>query len=296
MKGSALNLRLLRIFQQVAREESITQAADKLFISQPAVSNAINQLEQHLGVELFDRLSRRIYLNEAGRQFLSKVEGLLALYDELEDEAKQLSEVSEIRVGSSITIANFILPQAIQTFQSRLSNEVVATVANAREIERQLVANQLDLGLIEGVIQSDDLISQELSSYHLGVFCSPDHPQVGKSIRLASLMNERWLLRESGSAIRSVFDSALLLENLRVTPSWTSINSHALIKATKQGLGITVLPKVLVEEEITRGELVELKVKGIELRNVNHLVYHKDKRLSPAMKTLIDCLFGVNSN
>lgn len=285
-----MNLRLLRIFQAVAQEESITLAAEKLFISQPAVSNAIAQLEEALGVQLFDRISRKIFLNETGRQFLTRVNQLLTLYDEIEDEAKRFNELGKIRLGSSITIANYILPQAIKRFQMHRPNEVEVVVANAKEIERQLLNNQLDLGLIEGVVEHPDLISHELSSYELGVYASAKNPLARKRVTLSSLMNETWLLREEGSAIRSVFDSALRLENLSVTPTWTSINSQALIRATKLELGLTVLPRVLVEEDLFTGDLVELQVKGLVLRNVNHLVHHKDKALTPTMIFLIDRL------
>lgn len=292
-----MNIRLLRIFQVVAEEESITQAAEKLYISQPAVSNAIKQLEDHLGVTLFDRLSRRLYLNETGRLFLNKVRQLLEIYHELETEAAQLEDKAPIKIGSSITIANFILPRAIRLFQADQPDiDVFVQVENARQIESQLLQHQIDLGLIEGVIQHDELITRTLSSYDLSIVCSPEHPMGERDkIELDELIKQPFLLREKGSAIRNVFDSALLLHGFQVTPLWTSINSQALIQATKQGLGLSVLPTILVQESLKQGELHALSVPGLQLINQNLLVQHKDKLQSPSTLRLIEEIVRVAS-
>ncbi|WP_440896540.1 LysR family transcriptional regulator [Amphibacillus sp. Q70] len=287
-----MKIRHLRIFKTVCEEESFTKAADKLFITQPAVSNAISELESYLDVYLFDRISRKIYLNETGKLFLTKVIKLLDLLDNLEQDVKDLEDNATIKIGSSITIANFILPQAIVNFETvyqKTPTKVI--VSNAGKIEEMLHNNEIDLGLIEGVIYDDELIKIPFSSYKLVFICSIDHPfALEGSIDINQLIQERFLLRETGSAIRDVFDSALLLRNLRVEPEWTSINSQALIQAVKQNLGISVLPKILIEEELAKGDIVELKVKDFELVNVNHIVYHKDKFQTQRFKTLVEII------
>lgn len=287
-----MNIRHLRIFKMVCEEESITKAAEKLFITQPAVSNAISELESHLGVYLFDRISRKIYLNETGKLFLAKVIKLLDLYDNLEQNVKELEDNATIKIGSSITIANFILPKAIVDFETIYKNTPTKVIiGNARNIEKMLYNNEIDLGLIEGVIYNEELIKVPFSSYRLAIICSPEHKfALEESIDINKLIQERLLLREKGSAIRDVFDSALLLHSFRVNPEWTSINSQVLIYAVKQNLGISVLPKILVEEEIARGEIFEIKVNDFELVNVNHIVFHKDKFQTKSFKTLIEII------
>ncbi len=281
-----MNLRHLRIFKTVCEEESITRAAEKLFMTQPAVSNAINELECYLGICLFDRISRRLYLNETGKLFLAKTIKLLDLYDDLEQNN------ATIKVGSSITIANFILPKAIANFETVCKNTPTNIIIdNARNIENMLLNNEIDLGLIEGVIYKEELIKIPFSNYGLAVLCSPEHKfALEKSIDVNTLIKERLLLREKGSAIRDVFDSALLLHNITVNPEWTSVNSQALIYAVKQNLGISVLPKILVESELSRGELFEVKVNDFELISVNHIVFHKDKIQTKNYKTLVEII------
>ncbi|CAK7084509.1 LysR family transcriptional regulator [Tissierella carlieri] len=287
-----MNLRHLRIFKAVCEEESITKASEKLFMTQPAVSHAINELESYLGICLFDRISRRLYLNETGKLFLAKVIKLLDLYDDLEQNSKELEDNATIKIGSSITIASFILPKVIANFEAVCNNTSTKVIIdNARNIENMLLNNEIDLGLIEGVIYKEELMRIPFSNYESAVICSPQHKfALEKSIDVNSLIKERLLLREKGSAIRDVFDSALLLHNITVNPEWTSVNSQALIYAVKQNLGISVLPKILVERELINGEILEVKVNDLELASVNHIVLHKDKIQTKNYKILIEII------
>ena len=151
-----------------------------------------------------------------------------------------------------------------------------------------LCKNEIDLGLIEGIIYNEELIKIPFSSYKLAIICSPKHKlALNEPIDINILIQERLLLREKGSAIRDVFDSALLLHNLIANPQWTSINSQSLIYAVKQNLGISVLPKILIEKEIQSGEIFEIKVSDLELVNTNHIVFHKDKFQTKSFKTLV---------
>jgi DNA-binding transcriptional LysR family regulator len=292
MRGIYMNLRHLRIFKAVCEEESITKASEKLFMTQPAVSHAINELESYLGICLFDRISRRLYLNETGKLFLAKVIKLLDLYDDLEQNSKELEDNATIKIGSSITIASFILPKVIANFEAVCNNTSTKVIIdNARNIENMLLNNEIDLGLIEGVIYKEELMRIPFSNYESAVICSPQHKfALEKSIDVNSLIKERLLLREKGSAIRDVFDSALLLHNITVNPEWTSVNSQALIYAVKQNLGISVLPKILVERELINGEILEVKVNDLELASVNHIVLHKDKIQTKNYKILIEII------
>lgn len=287
-----MNIRQLRIFKKVCEEESITKAAESLFISQPAVSNAINELEEYLKVSLFDRISRGIQLNETGKLFLTKTVRLLELYDDLEDNVKKLEENATIKIGSSITIANFILPKIISKFKIICKDTPInITVDNARKIEDMIIKNRIDIGLVEGIVYNEDLIMIPFSSYELIGICSPRHRfSKEKSIEIRSLIKEEILLREKGSAIRDTFDSTLLLHDISINPIWTSVNSGAIIQAVKENLGISILPRDKVKREIEAGEISELKIDGLELKNTNHIIFHKDKYKTRSMMKLIEII------
>lgn len=287
-----MKIRQLYIFKTVCEEESVTRAADKLFMTQPAISRTISELEESLGTQLFDRISRKIYVNETGKLLLSKVIPLLELYEDIEEHSKELDKLAALRIGSSITIANFILPDVMKTFHRECPDTPASVIVdNAGEIEQKLLHNEIDLALIEGVVANDQLVKIPFSDYDLVVLCSPDNELLtGKPITADHLSRVPLLLREKGSAIRDSFDSALLLKNISVTPYWTSVNSQALIQAARHNLGVTILPRILVERELTSGELSELPIDSFQLSCVNHVVFHKDKFQTVAFQTLMNLI------
>ena len=287
-----MNIRHLKIFKTVCEENSLTKAAEKLHITQPAISNTICELETYLGTCLFDRISRKVLLNETGKLFLSKTIMLLELYDDLELNTKNLEENATIKIGSSISIARYILPQALDKFGQVCKNTPTnIIVENAQTIENMVIENKVDLGLVEGIIDHKDLIDIPLSSYKLIVVCSPEHRLAHELlVDIHTLAQEKFLLREKGSAIRDVFESALLLHGLKIEPVWTSINSEVLIMAAKHKLGLSVLPKIKVNQELCSGELFEIKVKDLEMSNSNHIIFHKGKYQTESFKKLVEII------
>lgn len=265
-------------------------------MTQPAISHAITELEEETGNILFDRISRRIYLNETGKLLYHKVVHMLEEFENFEADFCNLEKQAVIRIGSSITIANFWLPAIFKKFDEKSDGRKLKLIIDtAKKISDKLNQNEIDLALIEGVIHYHEFIKIPFSSYCLHVFCAPSHPFViKKEITIEELCEETLLLREKGSAIRDVLDSSLLLHNISLEPAWVSINSQALIQGVKQNLGVTVLPDRLVEREEALGELVRIHVTDLKLRNENHVVYHKDKYLSDPLKRLIQIVEEFN--
>lgn len=284
-----MTTRHLLIFQKVCETGSITRAAEQLFMTQPAVSHAIRELETELDLVLFDRISRKIFLTEAGKLFLRKVNRILDLYEDLSSGISHLKKQALLRIGSSITIANLWLPAIVQAFQAHPhATPHRATIDRASVIQDLLLKNELDLALIEGAISDEQLTCIPFSSYPLLVVCAPAHPFAQKkALSLKELAMEPLLLREPGSAIRNTLDSIFLLHGLSAEPLWTSSNSQVLIQGVKQNLGLTVLPDVLIRRELSEGSLTALTLTDATLRNENHIVYHRDKYLTDAIKAFL---------
>ncbi len=285
-----MNIRQLQVFAAVCAELNFTRAAQKLYMTQPAVSHVIADLERETGCVLFDRIARKIYLTQAGALFLEKATRLLELYGGLFSCAPDLEQKAPIRIGSCITIANFHLPQMMQVFKKECGETPFSIlVDSARHIQSKLLKNEIDVALIEGVIPHACLEKHAFSSFEIAAVCSPDYPAAKKgALSIAQFTAEDLLLREQGSAIRDALDSALLLHNAAADPKWTSVNSQALIEAAKAGLGISVLAKALVEKELAHGRLKELTVQGLSLTNTNYVAFHRDKYLSAPLKFFID--------
>lgn len=285
-----MNLRHLTIFKTVCEEGGITKAAKALSMTQPAVSHAITELEETVGTQLFNRVSRKIELNDVGKLYLSKVIPLLELYNDLEQTAGRLESRIPLRIGSCVTLAGFLLPHAVERFHKRYPDTGLQVVVdNSHSIEDKLFHNELDLGLIEGVIFNEQLEKIPFSAYPLAVICSPEHPFAAQQpIALEQLVKEPLLLRDKGCTIRDTFDSALMLQNITVTPRWTSIDSDVLLQAVKLNLGISVLPRILVDEHQKRGEVIEIEVTGLDISCMNHLVFTKDKFQTEAFQSFIN--------
>lgn len=283
-----MTIRHLRIFQTVCRQGSITRAAQALYMTQPAVSHAISELEQEAGCELFDRISRKIYLNETGKLFLEKASRVLEMYEELENGAQKLEEQATLRIGSNITIGYHWLPLIMEEFRAVCPEvPVQVSVAQAREITGQLLKHEIDLALIEGPMEQEELIRMPFSSYRLIPVCATVCPLAGREAELEEFLEYPLLLREPGSAIRDTFDSMLRVHNLTAKPAWTSVNSQVLIRAVERNLGVSVLPDVLAESKIRGGTVAEVHIRKWRLANTNHLVYHKDKFLTAPMQSWI---------
>ena len=283
-----MNIRLLKFFAAVAETSSVTRAAETLHTTQPAVSQALSQLEKATNLALFDRLGKKLHLTEQGKLFLEKTRLLLQQYDELEHSASALADEATLRVGSCITIAWRWLPAIVRDYESQPNAAPLAIdVASASAILDKLSANAIDIALYEGPAPAQPFVSFPFSSYRLACVCPPGHAFADREIALSTLLSEPLLLRERGSAVRDVFDSHLRLKQKQACPKMTSVNSQTLIQAVKNGLGIAILPDVVAGPEIERGALARFTVKGMRLGNDNRVVIHQDKRRGKALERFI---------
>lgn len=293
-----MNTRHLKIFLAVCDCMSITKAAKQLYITQPAVSQAITELEREMGFPLFDRISRRIYLTESGKLFYKKTVAVIDLLNDLENSASEILQKTPLRIGSSITLASYLLPCAIRLLETNCPQTPIrVTVDNAKTIESLLLKNEIDLALVEGVISENNYSKLSLPDYHLTIVCSPSHPFASLSeITIPHLVRQKLLLREKGSAIRDTFDSILFLENQAAKPAWESVNSQSLLEASKQGLGIAVLPAKAAESSIQEGSLIPLQIKGLTLNCPNQLLYHRNRILPDAAEKFMTILADLSSD
>ncbi|MCR0265494.1 LysR family transcriptional regulator [[Clostridium] innocuum] len=283
-----MDIRRFRIFQTVAEEKSFTRAAQKLFMTQPAVSKAIQELELELHLALFERFPKKTILTPEGEQFLDQVQQLLQLYDTMKQKTAILQESSVLRIGSSITIANEQLCPLLQQLQSKYPLlQIRLSIASTSAILEQLQQHAIDIAFLEGVIQNDQLIVQKISSYELKAVCSPAFYKEHAVNSLQDMANLPLLLREKGSAIRETFDSVMLLHDLYVDAAWTSTNSTVLMKGAQEGFGIAILPEHMVRKKLSQQLLCEIKLPQLQLINVNHIVYKKHKHLNAPMQELL---------
>lgn len=285
-----MTVRHMKIFVTVCEENSITKAAERLHIAQPAVSIAVKELEEHYHVRLFDRISRRLYLTDIGRSFLEYATHIVSLFDDMESNMRQWERSGKLRIGASITVGTHFMPQYVRAFyETHPRSEIEVFIGSSELIEKKILQSELDFALIEGAVHSDHILSKTYQKDHLAVICSPSDPLCGKGmITVEQLLSRPLLLREKGSGTRELFDHALAALEYTYTPSWESTSTEALINAVREGLGVSVLSDILVQEERKKGTIVELNVKSLRLDRGFHVIYHKNKFLTNPSKEFIE--------
>lgn len=286
-----LSLRSLLIFKTAAETGSFTQAAKKLYITQSAVSHTIRDLEESTGMILFDRLSKRIELTADGKLLLQESIPLLTASRQLEKRLADPKRQPPVQIVSSITIAGFWLPSILQRLQKQLPDiSVHVNVVRAAEALDILQSGDAELAFVEGARPNPPFTYKIFDECLLKIVCAPGYTNAARFLSLHDFCSQKLLLREPGSAIRDTLDSRLMLSGYTVTPTWQSVNSTALLKAAISGLGIAVLPENLVRDELNAGTLEELEIENLSLKNDLMAVWHKDKRLSPALNALLCCI------
>ncbi|WP_246042982.1 LysR family transcriptional regulator [Enterococcus viikkiensis] len=262
----ALNFKQCLIFREIARTKNFTKAAHNLYLTQSAVSHAIKDLENEAETQLFERLHRSVKLTPAGELFLKEIQPMIEEFETVEARLPHLEKQSPLKIASCITFAQTQLPQRLQRFQvlqPAASFEV--QVFPAAESLARLEEGKVDLAFIEGQIFQQSVEAKKIAEYPLCVVAEAAHPMA--ELSFGELLEQPLLLRERGSAVRETFESSAVLQGEKVFPIWESVDSQALIAAVKAGLGISVLPKILVEEELLSGRLKEIKIKEWSLTN-----------------------------
>jgi DNA-binding transcriptional LysR family regulator len=287
-----LTLRQLQIFDAIAGCGSTTAAARQLSLSQSATSAALKELETGVGTPLFDRVGRRLLLNDAGRSLWPEARGLLERAQAMEDGLRGGAMPVELRLAASTTTGNYLLPPLMAAFRRRQPGVRFALrIGNTAEVAQAVAQFECDLGFIEGPCHQRELIVQHWLDDELLIVAAPTHPlaQASHEARLGvrQLRQAPWLLREPGSGTREAVEQALLPHTQTLTEDLVLGSPEAIKNAVVHGLGISCLSRAVVGDALRDGRLVELPTTLPRLTRQLSLVRHREKRLSPALQAFL---------
>lgn len=284
-----MTLRHMKIFEAVFRHSNITKAAKELHLAQPSVSVAVKELENYYGVCLFERLGKRIVPTELGKEFYGYALHIVSLFAEMEQKIRNWDTLGVIRIGASITIGTHILPPLLKKYQSLspdLRTEV--TIGKSAMIEQYILENKIDIGLIENQSVHPDIHVLPFMEDSMQPIVSLNHPLAKCSqVTLEQLSQYPFLMREKGSAGREILDACFALKQIIVHPLWESASTQAIVRGVAEGLGVAVLPYLLVKKDIEEQTVKMIPFPQPLTRKLN-LIWQRNKYLTENMNLFID--------
>ncbi len=288
-----MTLRHLRIFVSVCEHNSVSRAAEALYIAQPTVSHCIAEMEKHYNTELFERINQRLVLTDIGKELFVKGKEILNEFEEFENLARSQGKSPLVRVGSALTLGQTMIPQFMQALRdSELNIRPHIVIKPSVAIQRELERGNLDFAVLDGEITSPYLIAQPFKDEKLVAVAHHDFA-VPDSLRLKDFVKYPLLLREQGNLARDYLEKLLHEHNLSVRPTIDSVNSQVLITATFSRLGIAFLPDSVVRGHIQDGNLKEIAVEELDAIRTNYIVIHKNKKLNPLQQQAFDILKNI---
>lgn len=285
-----MTLKHIQIFTAVYEETSITLAAQRLKITQPAASLAIKELEEYYHIRLFDRNRRGIEPTPAGEHLYSAASQLLSLYTKMDQDMKTWDTSGILRIGSSTSIGTSILPDVLHDFAGQFPHLSLSVhIDSSENITQKLLDKQLDLALIDGNIPSGSFQTKTFLTEELIPICSTSHPFANATdVSLKELEQEHFLMREKQSGTRQVLDAFFASKRFQPKTILESTSSTSLIHAVAAELGIAILPKSTLEKPLRTHQVASFVIEELTLQYHYHLIYPKKKEVSLPMQKFFE--------
>jgi len=288
-----LTLRHILVFNSVAETLSMSKSAEKLYITQPAISQTIKDIESKFGVKLFIRKGKELKLTDEGRELYIYTMRVVNLLKDVQLCLESFNSLHKgcVHVGASTTIGNYFLLEIISSFKKQYPNiEVIVFIGNTEQVLRKLKLWDIGLALIEGLPNIEDK-RIKISKYvkdEIIFICSPEHHLVGKKVSLKDLEEEPFISREKGSGTRQIIEKEIGKFDVHPNVAFELNNSEAIKNAVMCNLGISALSKLIVKRELKSGSIKKIDVKDIKIYRWFYLLEIGDH--NKAQKMFIDHL------
>lgn len=282
-------LRQMAVFVAVARQESVSRAAEALSLSQSATSTALGELERLYATQLFDRVGKTLRLNELGQSLLPQAVELIERATAIETVLEGRAGFGNLRIGATLTIGNYLATLIVADYLKRHpESSARLQVHNTATIIEQVARYELDLGLIEGNCRHPELVVEPWVEDELVVFCAPTHRMAIKgSATLAELAGELWIVREPGSGTRETLDQALRHHHFDLKVRLELEHTEAIKRAVEFGLGLGCISRLALREAFRRGSLVAIGTPELDLLRHFQFLWHSRKFQTAGMREFI---------
>jgi len=273
-----LTLRQMEIFLNVVKSGHLTNVAKEMHLSQSAISMSIKELENILGRPVFDRINKKLVLNEVGRAFHKEIEPICQKLADIEYEFKNSENKGMIRVGASTTIVDYLMPAIICSYMSSYPDvKITLKEGNTQEITRLIQEGSLDIGFVEGFVAGSDIVKEKIGLDELLIVTENEKLANAKPVFIDELAHMRWVLREEGSGTREIFLDYIKekVDDLNIFLELGHTESIKSILMNRECL--TCISKISVEKELQEKKLFQVAVKNFKCKRDFLMIHHKDK-------------------
>ena len=281
-----LTLRQMEIFLNVVKEGHLTNVAKQMRLSQSAISMSIKELENILGSPLFDRINKKLIINEMGRSFQQEIAPIVKKLNDIEYEFKNTVNKGMVRVGASTTIVDYLMPPIICSYMNNYPDvKIGLKEGNTKQIVELLKDGQIDVGFIEGLVNDPAIIKEVIGVDELVVVTADT--SLTNPCFISSIQDRKWVLREEGSGTRDVFLDYTKdkVDHINIFLELGHTESIKSILLNHQCL--TCISRIAVKNEILNGKLIHVPLKNFECKRDFIMIYHKDKYHSELFEKFI---------
>jgi len=286
-----VTVRQLQIFAAAAHHQSLARAAEELHLTQPAISMQIKQLEDIVGLALFERVGRNSALTSVGKELLQHAESILSSLKDAED---SLAAIRAVRKGeitiATVSTAKYYVPQLIARFRdSHPWVGIDIEVGNRDSIIQLLRRNQVDVAIMGQPPLELDAVSEPFAPHPHGIIAAPNHPLARlKTVAPQRLSGATFLAREPGSGTRSVMEKFIAKHHLQISLGTMFTSNESIKQSVMAGMGLGFVSLHILPLELQARQLVVLHVRGTPVMRTWHIVYRRSKKLSPATQAFKD--------
>lgn len=285
-------LKHLKTFITVAETQKMSEAAKRLYISQPTVSQTISDLEEEYGVAFFKRYPKHLEITPMGKLFLEHALKVITSYENLNQFMKNSKMIRPLRVGATLTIGDTMISDIIQILQNNHPDiETSVYIENTKILEHRLIHNELDIAFVEGIILNDMIVTEPILEDSLQLICSKDHPFTQMDmINVEDLRDQAFIMREVGSGTRSILENLMNTYHIPIYIIWESYSGSAIIDAVRRNLGIAVISTRYLKNNFESGLLHSCFIKDMPMHRFFYLCYNRYHPVNSQMTDFVDAV------